>query len=80
MNYTGHCLSQELLKKLIRYDSVTGECFWRKRSAEFQKDLRLRNTWNTKHSGKVVGFVNKKTGCKKAIRVRKTLRFPRKAW
>lgn len=44
--------SPELLRKLLRYDSETGQLFWRERSREMFGNQRAFNTWNSRYASK----------------------------
>jgi hypothetical protein len=49
--------SQEYLKECIDYDPDTGECFWKIRPLHHFKNIKTYNSWNTRFSGKAVGFL-----------------------
>jgi len=44
-------IAPEDLRKLIRYDSETGEMFWRERSREWFATNRSHVVWNTRYAG-----------------------------
>lgn len=42
----------EVLHKLLRYNEVTGELFWKARTQDQFKSARAMNSWNAKNAGK----------------------------
>lgn len=45
-------LTPELIARTLSYDPEMGWLIWKKRSADLMPDLRNRNSWNAKNSGK----------------------------
>lgn len=53
-------MDQKLIEQLIRYETDTGKCFWKKRDVSLFKSNWSCRSWNTKYAGKEIMNVDGK--------------------
>lgn len=60
-------VTKKVLDDCFIYNKETGDLFWKNRPTSHFKNIRARNSWNTKYSGKQVGTVHNTNSGKQYI-------------